>query len=87
MELDLLHELGDTSDIDCQDHAHQERDEHYEGWVIVSTDARAKPHTVVIELSNAVIAQVAMGGFGWSEDQTGLAILETGDGSITEFGT
>ena len=71
----MLDELADTGHDDGEDEAVERDDEEEEIGVIVSADAGAQPDAVMVELGDAVVAQIAVGRLLGTEDQARLAVL------------
>lgn len=84
MEIHLANELQDAGDDDCEDERVQRQDEKDEERVIVLADARSKPNAVMIELVDAVVAQVAVSGLRRAENQARFAELHRCDSRVAE---
>ena len=87
MDVGLTDQLPDAGDNHREDQNVERRDEKNEIGVIVPSNARTQPDTVVIELIDAIVTEVAMGWLRWPENQTRLTKLHRGECRVAKVGT
>ena len=86
MEFYLFNELNNAGYKHSERHSIERQNKSKEACVVESTNACAKPGTVMIKSNDTVSAIIAMSSSLWSKNQTGFTELHVGHSCVARLG-